>query len=267
MIVRLARSVLLIYLCVLLLMLFLENILIFPAPKYPAGDWNPSGLGYEDVYFESADGTRLHGWYLEHPDPRTYILFCHGNGEHVAYLAPLLRDYFDEYHATVLAFDYRGYGRSEGKPNEKGVLADGHAAHAWLLERAGIKPNEMMLIGRSLGAAITVDLAAAHGARGLVLERTFTSIADVAARHYPFLPIRAVMKTQFDSQSKITQYDGPLLQCHGTEDHIVPFDLGRKLFETATTSEKVFVEDTGYGHNDPYSREYTKALKEFLFRL
>ena len=245
-------------------MLFLENALIFPAPRYPSGNWEHP---FEDIFFESKDGTKLHGLFVDHPNPKAHLIFFHGNGEHVANSIDLLENYRDDFQATVFAFDYRGYGRSEGKPHEKGVLADGHAAHKWFTDKAGVGPNEIVLIGRSLGGAVAVDLAAEYGARALVLERTFTKMPDVAARLYPILPIRFLMKTQLDSQSKIHKYDGPLLQSHGTRDEIVPYDLGQKLFETATTQHKEFYADEGGGHNDAYSREYWTKLTEFMHNL
>lgn len=126
----LLRLAAVVYLLVILLLMLFENRLIFPAPSYPRGDWEPNGLNQEDIYFTSKDGTQLHGWLLKHREPAVCILFCHGNAEHVADLADLLYKYHHEYHATVFAFDYRGYGRSEGRPDERGVLADGHAAQS-----------------------------------------------------------------------------------------------------------------------------------------
>ncbi len=250
-----------VYVLVIVLMMIFENALIFPAPTFPTGNWQHE---FEDVYFTSADGTRLHGWYVEHKHPRAHVLFSHGNGEHVAYLYDMLTDYRAEFQVSIFAYDYRGYGRSQGTPHEKGILADGHAAQLWLAQRAGIKPNEIILVGRSLGGAVAVDQAANNGARALVLERTFTKMPDVAARLYPILPVRLLMKTQLDSLSKINRYDGPLLQSHGTADDIIPFDLGQKLFAAATTSEKYFFVEQGLGHNDAYSSGYWKRLREFL---
>jgi fermentation-respiration switch protein FrsA (DUF1100 family) len=252
------------YLLLLLLMMFLENYLIFPAPRYPQGDWDPVDISVEDVYFESADGTRLHGWYLDHPNPRCYLLYCHGNGEHVAYLNGLLQTLRDGLGLAVFAFDYRGYGRSEGSAHEAGVLQDGRAAHAWLAARAGIEPDDVVLMGRSLGGAVATDLAAHHGARGLVLESTFTSMPDVAARIYWWAPVRLLMRSQFNSLSKIDKYHGPLLCSHGTLDSLVPVDLGQRLFDAAPGRQKRFIEIAGGDHNDPQPREYYQALDRFL---
>ncbi len=246
------------------MMLFLENTLIFPAPKFPQGNWQPAGLNHEDVFFESADKTKLHGWFVEHPNARAVVLFCHGNGESVAGLDQLMRDYVETFEVSIFAFDYRGYGRSEGSPNEAGILADGDAAQKWLAKRAGVELAEIVLVGRSLGGAVAVDLAARNGARGLVLERTFTSMPDVASRLYRFLPVRMLMKTQLDSINKIDQYTGPLLQSHGTADSLIPLELGRRLFDAAGSQDKKFIEEDGGEHNDGYELEYWQALQSFL---
>ena len=149
------------------------------------GDWHPTGLPHEDVWFQSADGTKLHGWFVPHPNPKRAILYCHGNGEHVAFNAELAAQLRDSLQASVFLFDYRGYGHSEGRPNEAGCIADGRAAQHWLAERMGIRPNEIVLMGRSLGGAVAVALASENGAQALVLENTFSSMPDVAAAALP----------------------------------------------------------------------------------
>jgi fermentation-respiration switch protein FrsA (DUF1100 family) len=168
---------------------------------------------------------------------------------------------------NVFAFDYRGYGRSEGSPHEAGVLADGHAAHQWLAKRAGIQPNEIILMGRSLGGAVAVDLAATHGAKGLILWNTFTSMPDVAARHFPWLPVRSLMRNRYQSVDKIPKYSGPLLQVHGSSDQIIGFDLGENLFAAATTPDKKFIRVERGDHNDPPSEEFLQECAAFLDRI
>jgi fermentation-respiration switch protein FrsA (DUF1100 family) len=245
------------------LMINEEAMIYFPPPK-DDGDWNHPDLKIEDAQFTSADGTKLHGWYVEHPNPKAHVLLCHGNAEHVAYLGDLLRFYRDELQCSALAWDYRGYGKSEGFPGEQGILADGRAAQAWLANRAGVRPQDVVLVGRSLGGGVAVDLAANGGARGLVLERTFTSMPDVAALHFPWLPVRLLMRTQYNSREKIARYHGPLLMTHGTADDVIPYDLGRELFDAAPGKQKNFIDERGRGHNDPHSSEYEQALLAFL---
>jgi uncharacterized protein len=165
----------------------IEKSLVFAPSPYPAGDWQPAGLAFEDAFFTAADGSRLHGWYVPHTQPRAVVLFCHGNAGNVALWADVLRILHDRMGVTAMGFDYRGYGRSEGTPSETGVLADGRAARTWLAHRAGIPEKQVVLMGRSLGGAVAVDLAA-DGARGLVLESTFTSMPEVGTRPCPGCP-------------------------------------------------------------------------------
>jgi fermentation-respiration switch protein FrsA (DUF1100 family) len=264
---RLLFSAAKIYLIVLLVMFLLEKKMIFPAPRYPAGDWDPVGLQFEDVYFAAADGTRLHGWYLEHPTPKAYVLYSHGNGEHVAYVAPLLEQLREDLSVSVFAYDYRGYGRSEGSPSEKGVLSDGRAAHAWLAERAGIPPAQVVLMGRSLGGAVAVDLATTTGTRGLILESTFPSMPEVAAQFYWWAPVRLLMQTRLNSAAKIKNYSGPLLQSHGMNDEIIPVSLGRKLYNAAASANKRFIAMPGIGHNDWPAPQYYAELARFIDEL
>jgi fermentation-respiration switch protein FrsA (DUF1100 family) len=254
-----------VYLLVLLVLLLLENSLLYPAPKYPEGDWQAAYLPHEDVFFESADGTKLHGWLVEHPQPRAVLLYLHGNGDCVGYLGPYLQQLRDNHQITIFAFDYRGYGRSEGAPGEQGILEDGHAAQMWLAERLNLKPADIVLMGRSLGGGVAVDLAANNGARGLILQSTFTSLPDAAACLYPWAPVRWLMKNRYDSLSKIGRYLGSVLMSHGADDDLVPCDLGRKLFD-AVPGSKRFIELSG-GHNDEESPEYYEALDEFLISL
>ena len=137
----------------------LEKSLVFAPSRYPEGNWQPAGLVFEDAWFAAADGTRLHGWFVPHAQPRAVVLFCHGNGGNVALWADVLRNLHDRMGVTAMGFDYRGYGRSEGTPSEAGVLADARAARAWLARRTGIAEDRIVLMGRSLGGAVAVDLA------------------------------------------------------------------------------------------------------------
>lgn len=246
-------------------MMFLEESLIFIPSKYPNGDWKAPGLGFEDAWFESADGVKLHGWFVPCENPRAIALFAHGNAGNITHRD----DYFRELHrlgVAVLAFDYRGYGRSAGSPSEAGVLADARAARAWLAQRVGVPENQIVLLGESLGCAVMVLLAADDGARGLVLENAFSSVPDVGAHHYPWLPVRLLLRTRLDAVKAIPRYHGPLLQVHAGGDTIVPVSLGRKLFDAAN-EPKQFVVIPGADHNDPRSRQFYAALADFIGQL
>ncbi|HEX4607035.1 MAG TPA: alpha/beta hydrolase, partial [Urbifossiella sp.] len=198
--------------------------------------------------------------------PRAVILFNHGNGRNITTRRHVIELYRDRMNATVLVYDYRGYGRSDGRPTEAGVLVDARAARRWLATRAGVREGDVVIAGHSLGGGVAVDLAAADGARGLILEGTFTNLPDVAAGHVPLLPVRAVMQARLNSVGKIPAYRGPLLQVHGDADTIVPYALGRRLF-AAANEPKQFVTVPGGGHMHLYTPEYVAALDGFLTML
>lgn len=262
-VVRLVQIPILAWLFVVVAAMFLENSLIYFPAVYPEGDWNPAGLPVEDAWFQAADGTRLHGWYVPKENARAAVLFCHGNGGNITHRVDALTMLNRRAAVSVLIFDYRGYGRSEGKPSEAGVLADARAARAWLAAREKIAEADIVLLGESLGGAVAVDLAARDGARVLVLESTFSSLPDVAAYHYPFLPVRWAMRSQFDAVGKIGMYHGPLFQAHGDVDTIVPLQFGRHLFEAAN-EPKQFLPLPGHDHNDPMPAEFYEAVAVFL---
>jgi fermentation-respiration switch protein FrsA (DUF1100 family) len=244
-----------------------ERWLVYPAPPHAGADWVAAELPHEDVWFAGAGGAKLHGWFVPHPTPRASLLFCHGNGEHVARLAPMLARLRQLAAVSVFAWDYRGYGRSAGKPTEQALLADARAAQLWLAEREDIRPEAVVLYGRSLGGAVAVGLAAEHPVRGMVLERTFADMVETAAYHFPWLPVKLLMRNRYPSAQRIAAYNGPLLMSHGTADRIVPFEMGKRLFDAATTPNKRFFVVEGGDHNGPQPDEFYDALGEFLDEL
>lgn len=244
----------------------LERKMIFHPATFPQGNWEPRGLAYEDAWFHAEDGTRLHGWFVPHPNARAVVLFMHGNAGNISDRAHTLNVLNERHRLSVLAFDYRGYGRSEGKPSERGILEDARAARTWLARRTGVTEQDIVLMGRSLGGGVAVDLAAKDGARGLVLASTFTSLPDVGAHHFRWLPTHVFMSLRLDSLAKIKQYHGPLLQSHGDADQVIPYELGTRLFEAAP-GRKRFVSIANGRHNNPQTEEYRIALDEFLATL
>jgi fermentation-respiration switch protein FrsA (DUF1100 family) len=243
-----------------------EQAHVFQAARYPAGDWTLAGSDFEDAWFTAADGTRLNGWYLPHENPAGTVLFAHGNAGNLTQYVDLMRNLHDRHRLSVMVFDYRGYGKSDGEPDEDGILEDACAAREWLAQRANLAENDIILMGQSLGGGIVVDLAADDGARGLVLLSTFTSLPDVAAHHFPLLPTRQLMHNRLDSIAKIGRYHGPLLQVHGDKDRVIPISQGKRLF-AAANEPKRFIVNSGGDHNDALPEQYHKALDEFLVSL
>jgi fermentation-respiration switch protein FrsA (DUF1100 family) len=254
------------YLVLLGTMMGLEESFIFAPSVYPEGYWTPLTFKPEDAWFSSPDGVRLHGWYVGHERPRAVVLFAHGNAGNVSHRAEILELFVHRLQVSALALDYRGYGRSEGKPTEKGILADARAARQWLANRSGVAEGDIVLMGESLGGGVVVDLAAKEGARGLILENTFSSLPEVAAFHFPWVPVKWFMRTQLNSVKEIVRYRGPLLQIHGDADSIIPLDLAQRLHAAANPPKDLVIIHGG-DHNDPRTPEFIQALDDFIARL
>lgn len=252
------------YTFVVVLAMFLENRLVFVPPPVELGDWQPNDLDFEEATFESSDGTKLHGWYFPHAVAKGYVLYCHGNANFVPNLGYFARDLRDQYKLSVAIWDYRGYGKSEGTPHEAGVLADAAAAQRWLMDREGIQARDITLMGRSLGGAVAVHLAADTGACALVLDSAFSSMVDVAAYHYPFLPIRWLMRTQFNSIATIQSYHGPVLQLHGDQDRVVPIEFGQKLYDGIPGDKELFLMEGG-DHNGPRPSTFYDRMAQLIY--
>jgi uncharacterized protein len=250
-----------------MLIKLIERSLVYPRPSRERGDWRPKWLRPQNVWFRSADNTKLHGWYCPNPDAQRLVVYSHGNGEHVADQASLVVRLQSHLQATVFVYDYRGYGRSRGKPAERGCVADGMAAQRWLAEREGVSTEDIVLVGRSLGGGVAVAAAAEQGARALVLEATFSRMTDAAAALYPWLPVRIFMRNRYNSVRRIQSYNGPTFQSHGTDDEVVSLSIARYLFESSPSRMKQFYEINFARHNDTPPPAYYAALSAFLDRV
>lgn len=260
---RLIRITLLSYLGFLLLLKIFENRLVyFPSP-WPEDHIFEAPDFLSEVTLQVDSGPTLHGWHLAHPRPRAHVLFLHGNAGNLAGRQYMLEGLHDSVGLDVFALDYRGYGKSSGRPNEAGIIEDARLARRTYATRAGVPESEIVLMGRSLGAGVAVALAADDGARALVLQSTFTSLPDVAARQYPWLPVRWLMKNRFDSKANISRFTGPLLYSHSEGDTTLDISMGDELF-AAANEPKQFFRFAGRDHNDPQPRDYLRALTEFF---
>jgi fermentation-respiration switch protein FrsA (DUF1100 family) len=223
------------------------------------------GLAFEEVSFTAADGTRLHGWYVPGASDVTWLWF-HGNGGNIADRLDALAALHRNLGVNIFIFDYRGYGKSEGRPTEKGMYLDGEAALAYLRTRLDVDVDKVVLYGRSLGCAVAVEMASRHGAYALVLESPFTSVKAMARRAFPVLPAWLLVKSRFDSLAKIREMDTPLLVIHPERDEIVPLAMGREVYEAAAGPKRFFVAE-GALHNDQHladSDPYFRELRGFL---
>ncbi len=222
--------------------------------------------GLSEVTLTTADGLRLLAWHVPAPDGRPTILYTHGNGGHIGYRAERAA-LLSAAGYGVLLVEYRGYGGNPGAPGEEEFHADAEAGLKFL-EGQGITPARVILYGESLGSAVAVRLAAETAERGapvaaLVLEAPFTSIADVAQHHYPYVPARRLVKDRFDSVSRIARVKTPLLVLHGEGDRVVPIAFGRALFEAAAEPKRGWFPRSA-DHATIFGAEALRVVTAFL---
>jgi fermentation-respiration switch protein FrsA (DUF1100 family) len=261
-------SYLLLFFCGLvaisLLLRWREPKMLYYPMTAMAGTPSQAGLAYEEVWLTTADGVKIHGWYLPGQDAAApTFLFLHGNAGNISHRLEKL-SIFHKLGAATLIIDYRGYGRSAGIPGEQGTYRDADAAYQWLSQR-GVVP---VLYGESLGTAVAVELAVTRQVAGIVLEAPFTSIAAVGQKLFPFLPVRWLVQNKYDSLSKMPRLRAPLLILHSREDEIFAMPHAEELL-AAAPAPKQLVELRG-GHNEAFLVSldtYRTALAEFLRNL
>jgi fermentation-respiration switch protein FrsA (DUF1100 family) len=223
-----------------------------------------AGLRFDDVHLEAEDGVRLRGWFVPAPHARLTLLFLHGNAGNISHRLDSLR-LFHELGLSSLIVDYRGYGRSAGRPSEEGTYRDAQAAWRYLVEQRRIPPQRIVVFGRSLGGGVAVWLVSHETPRALIIESTPTSIPDMGARVYPFLPVRLLARIHYDSLRRIPDVGCPILVVHSREDELIPFEHGRRLF-SAAREPKAFLAIRG-DHNGGFlvsGQEYVQGLTDFL---
>jgi fermentation-respiration switch protein FrsA (DUF1100 family) len=233
------------YLAVLAyLYLFQRQLMYFPDRSRPQlGVLAQEGV--REVWLTTVDGLALLSWYLPPHEGRPVILYFHGNGGNIGYLAERMQGFGHEGYGVLLAGD-RGYGGNPGSPSEVGLFADAQAALDFL-EREGIAAGRLVLYGESLGSGVAVQVAATRQIAGLILESPYTSVAAVAQYHYPYVPAALLIWDRFDSLSRISAVKVPILILHGGRDAIVPDRFSRALFDAAPEPKEVwFAPDAGH---------------------
>jgi fermentation-respiration switch protein FrsA (DUF1100 family) len=205
------------------------------------------GLEFEDVYFFSPDGVKLNGWYIPAKEARVTVLFCHGNAGNISHRIDVIYLFY-KLGLDVFIFDYRGYGRSQGKPTEEGLYLDAQAAYKYLIEKQNLKEESIVIYGKSIGANVAVELCSKVETAALISESAFTSALEMGKKLFPFLPLKWLISIKFDALSKIKNITVPKLIIHSEDDKIIPFRHGRKLFEAAP-EPKEFYPMRG-GHNE-----------------
>ena len=242
---------------------FQHRLIYFPTSEYEAVPMDV-GLPYEEVRFTAQDGVRLAGWYIPHERAAGTVLFFHGNAGNISHRLPTIQ----QLHILgydVFIFDYRGYGQSAGKPREAGIYLDAEAALRHLTDERSQALDRIAYCGRSLGGAVAIELATRHTPGALIVESTFTKLADVGKIHYPWLPVSIILGDAYDSVARIGDVRCPKLFLHGADDQLIPIALGRTLYEAASEPKR-FVETPG-GHNEggfTYSPSYAAMVGAFL---
>jgi fermentation-respiration switch protein FrsA (DUF1100 family) len=227
-----------------------------------------AGFDYVDVNFETADGILLHGWYIYAHNPRGTVLFLHGNAGNISHRLDSIA-IFHELGLDTFIIDYRGYGQSEGKSSEEGTYRDAEAAWQYLVTQRGKDPERIIMFGRSMGGGVAAWLATRHKAAALIVESSFTSAVEMAAHLYPFMPVRLISRLQYPVADYVAKAECPVLIVHSRDDEIIPFAMGKALYEAAP-APKAFIELAGDHNNgfllsrDHYREELAKFIADYL---
>lgn len=243
-----ARMLLLSYAGLCIVLYLVQDRLLYHPVRGAVATPSDEGMAFEAVRLPTgdADTTTLHAWWIPAADARGTVLFWHGNAGNLSHRVSTLR-WLHELGLNVLAADYRGYGESGGTPSESAFAEDAQTLWRHARETRAIPPERIVLYGRSLGGAVAAGLADVTSPAGLALESTFTSLPDMAAMLYPWLPARALCRSQYPTRKRVAEMSMPVLVAHAPEDDVIPYVHGRRLFEAA--GERGTFHELGGGHN------------------
>ncbi len=257
-----------IFLGAFLILRWQERRMLFQPDNVNYGEPSSVGLKHEDVWLTTSDGVNIHGWFVPAlREPLATCLFLHGNAGNITARLEKLQ-ILHELGISTLIIDYRGYGKSAGRPSEVGTYRDADAAYAWLTNERNIPPQKIMIVGESLGCAPAIDLAVREPVGGVVLESPFLSTAAMGSEIFPFLPTRLLVTQKYDNLSKISGVTVPKLILHSRADEIIPFSHGEKLFEAASEPKEMFV--MRGDHNGGFLEtgdEYSLKISQFVREL
>ncbi len=248
--------------CIMAMLYYLANRALYYPSKYPEGSWDAQQLvGASDAWMETSDGVKIHGWWVHREGSRLATLFLHGNAGNITHRAPRIQEIVAA-GSSVLMLDYRGYGKSSGRPSEQGLYRDSEAGFIYLLGK-GYRAEQIILHGESLGTAVAIDQASRRPCAALILEAPFTSASDVAGTVVPYLG--PLLVRSYNSLPKIRWIRAPKFFMQGDRDEVIPLRLGQQLF-AAAQEPKTFWIVPGAGHNDileTAGAEYRRRLREF----
>ena len=265
---RLFLSILAGYVIALILMRVFESHFLF-FPDYPgrlSGDWAPKDLPIQETWFNSLDGTKLHSWWIPNENASYTFLAFHGNAGNISDRAWVYK-FLIEVPANVFAVEYRGYGKSEGVPSESGLYLDAQAAFDYLVTTKRLTPQKIICFGQSLGTAVAANLAARRNVGGVILEAPFPSAMQVVRQKMWFFPgLPLLVLNQLDTERQLRSVGAPILVVHCTQDPVIPFQLGKAVYDKAR-EPKTFLPIDGYCHEEASSIApalYKARIQEFL---
>jgi fermentation-respiration switch protein FrsA (DUF1100 family) len=235
------------YLAATLVVYLRQDELVYRPSRRVEQDPSAVGLPFEAVTLATRDGERLGAWWIAPPAMRGAVVVSHGNGGNIDHRLHLARAFHDLGLATLL-YDYRGYGASTGTPGERGTYLDAEAAYDHVAGARAVRAERIVAFGESLGGAVAIELARRRAVAAVVVEDTFSSLPDLAAEQYPWLPVRALARHRYDSLSKVAELGVPLLVIHSPEDELIAEAHGRRLYERARAPKRYLA--TGGRHND-----------------
>jgi len=221
-------------------------------------------MEFEEIFLGTPDNISIHAWYISRKGSKRTLLFLHGNAGNISHRLESLKIFYD-LGLSVLIIDYRGYGLSGGKPHETGTYSDAETAWNYLINEQDLSPREIIIFGRSLGGGIASWLALEKSPAALILESTFTSMPDMGALRYPYLPVKWLSNIRYPSLERVDKIRSPILVIHSPDDELIPYHHGQQLYERGKSS-KSFLNIEG-GHNDGFLRSgdtYTLGLRDFI---
>lgn len=257
------RLVTIAYVTVLIMLVVMESRLVFPG-AYMQRDIASVNNGVEPFEYRTPDGSTITGRRFDRPGISRVVLFFHGNGVQAEWMDGWAMQLSMKLNANVVLAEYRGFQDDSVTPNEANLIEDSLAVHDAVREHYSAEPEEIILYGRSLGGGCAAAIAGQRGCKMLVLDRTFDSIVNVAAKRFYLFPVRWLIRNRFDSVERLSDYQGNVVQIHGTTDGVVPIEHGKQLHQSIPSATKVFLELEGVGHNDRLPEGTLESIERLI---
>ena len=255
-----------IYLIIISLSYFLQSKFIYYPVKRIERSPEYLGFDYQEICYLTKDKIAISAWYIPVSNSKLTVLFCHGNAGNISHRLDSIK-IFNQLGLNTFIFDYRGYGKSQGRPTEKGTYLDAEGALTYLTEKKKLSPDKLIIFGRSLGASVAAWLAQKYAIKSIIIESTFTSIADLGAELYPILPVKLLCRFKYHTREYVKNIHSPLLIIHSLDDEIIPFHHSQHILKAANLPKKLL--QLNGSHNEAFllsSKKYFEGLKEFIFQ-